>query len=484
MKPNVILIMVDQMRGDCLGINGHPDIETPNLDMMAKEGFNFTKAYSAVPSCIAARAAVITGMKQKNHGRVGYGEGVAWNYENTIASEFAKAGYHTQCVGKMHVYPERNLCGFHNIVLHNGYFKFSRGRDKSSGTQFEQCDDYLKWFKEKEGSSVDLADIGLDRNSWVARPWGYPEQSHPTNWVVSESIDFLRRRDNTKPFFLKMSFVRPHSPLDPPQFYYDQYINEDLAEPFMGEWCDNDKEVEYGLDINTKKGKLEKKALKRARAAYYGSITHIDHQIRRFLIALDEYKELKNSIILFTSDHGDMMGDHNLFRKALPYEGSAKVPFIIYDPGNHIKGKHGKNLEEVVELMDIMPTLLDCAYIEIPSTVDGASLKDLMEDEENTNWREYIHGEHAYGEDSNHYITNGKQKYLWFSQTGREQYFDLEKDPHELKDLINEENYQENINHFRELLISELEGREEGYTDGEKLIVGRKPVDSLSHILS
>lgn len=177
------------------------------------------------------------------------------------------------------------------------------------------------------------------------------------------------------------------------------------------------------------------------------------------------------------------MGDYNLFRKALPYEGSAKVPFIIYDPGNHIKGKHGKNLEEVVELMDIMPTLLDCADIEIPSTVDGASLKDLMEDEENTNWREYIHGEHAYGEDSNHYITNGKQKYLWFSQTGREQYFDLEKDPHELKDLINEENYQENISHFRELLISELDGREEGYTDGEKLIVGRKPVDSLSHIL-
>lgn len=159
----------------------------------------------------------------------------------------------------MHAYPERNLCGFHNIVLHNGYFKFSRGRDKSSGTQFEQCDDYLKWFKEKEGSSVDLADIGLDRNSWVARPWGYPEQSHPTNWVVSESIDFLRRRDNTKPFFLKMSFVRPHSPLDSPQFYYDQYINEDLAEPFMGEWCDNDKEVEYGLDINTKKERLRRK---------------------------------------------------------------------------------------------------------------------------------------------------------------------------------------------------------------------------------
>ncbi|MBS5951629.1 MAG: DUF4976 domain-containing protein [Clostridium sp.] len=159
------------------------------------------------------------------------------------------------------------------------------------------------------------------------------------------------------------------------------------------------------------------------------------------------------------------------------------IDIIIYDPGNNIKGKHGKTFEEVVELMDIMPTLLDCAGIEIPNTVDGYSLKDLIEDEGNTKWRECIHGEHAYGEDSNHYITNGKHKYIWFSQTGKEQYFDLEKDPHELKDLINEEDYQENINHFRELLISELEGREEGYTDGEKLIVGRKPVDSLRHIL-
>lgn len=482
MKPNIILIMVDQMRGDCLGINGHPDIETPNLDMMAKQGYNFKNAYAAVPSCIAARASVLTGMAPKNHGRVGYKDGIPWKYENTIASEFAKAGYHTQCVGKMHVYPERYLCGFHNVVLHNGYFLFSRGRNKESGTQFEQSDDYLKWFKEKEGASVDLTDIGLDRNSWVARPWGYKEQSHPTNWVVSESIDFLRRRDNTKPFFLKMSFVRPHSPLDPPQFYYDEYINKDLKEPVLGEWCE-DLQVGQGLDINAKKGKLDKTALKKARAAYYGSITHIDHQIRRFLIALDEYKELKNSIILFTSDHGDMLGDHNLLRKALPYEGSAKIPFIIYDPGNHLKGEKGKVFKETTELMDIMPTLLDCAGIDIPNTVDGLSLKNLIEDEKNVNWREYIHGEHAYGEDSNHYITNGREKYIWFSQTGKEQFFNLEEDPFELKNLIREEVYKGRINYFRSLLIKDLEGREEGYTNGKELIIKRKPLDVLSHIL-
>ena len=438
MKPNIVLIMVDQMRGDCLGVNGNEFIETPNLDMMATEGYNFENAYTAVPSCIASRAAILTGMSQKSHGRVGYEDGVSWNYKNTIASEFSKAGYHTQCIGKMHVYPERNLCGFHNIMLHDGYLHFARNKEGKASTQIEQCDDYLKWFREKKGHNVDLIDIGLDCNSWVSRPWGYEENLHPTNWVVNESIDFLRRRDPSKPFFLKMSFVRPHSPLDPPKFYFDMYKDEDLPEPLMGDWANKDDEENRGKDINCVKGIINNKALKRAKAAYYGSITHIDHQIGRFLIALSEYGELNNTIFLFVSDHGDMMGDHNWFRKGIPYEGSSRVPFFIYDPGNLLKGKKGKVFDEVLELRDIMPTLLDFAHISIPDSVEGLSLKDLIE-ERNSTWREYIHGEHSFGEDSNHYIVTKRDKFLWFSQRGEEQYFDLEKDPKELTNLINSE---------------------------------------------
>ncbi|WP_368247124.1 arylsulfatase [Clostridium perfringens] len=480
MKPNIVLIMVDQMRGDCLGVNGNEFIETPNLDMMATEGYNFENAYTAVPSCIASRASILTGMSQKSHGRVGYEDGVSWNYENTIASEFSKAGYHTQCIGKMHVYPERNLCGFHNIMLHDGYLHFARNKEGKASTQIEQCDDYLKWFREKKGHNVDLIDIGLDCNSWVSRPWGYEENLHPTNWVVNESIDFLRRRDPSKPFFLKMSFVRPHSPLDPPKFYFDMYKDEDLPEPSMGEWANKEDEENRGKDINCVKGIINKKALKRAKAAYYGSITHIDHQIGRFLIALSEYGELNNTIFLFVSDHGDMMGDHNWFRKGIPYEGSARVPFFIYDTGNLLKGKKGKVFDEVLELRDIMPTLLDFAHISIPDSVEGLSLKDLIE-ERNSTWREYIHGEHSFGEDSNHYIVTKKDKFLWFSQRGEEQYFDLEKDPKELTNLINSEEYKERIDYLRKILIRELEGREEGYTDGNKLLKGY-PVSTLKHI--
>lgn len=480
MKPNIVLIMVDQMRGDCLGVNGNEFIETPNLDMMATEGYNFENAYTAVPSCIASRAAILTGMSQKSHGRVGYEDGVSWNYKNTIASEFSKAGYHTQCIGKMHVYPERNLCGFHNIMLHDGYLHFARNKEGKASTQIEQCDDYLKWFREKKGHNVDLIDIGLDCNSWVSRPWGYEENLHPTNWVVNESIDFLRRRDPSKPFFLNMSFVRPHSPLDPPKFYFDMYKDEDLPESLMGDWANKEDKENRGKDINCVKGIINKKALKRAKAAYYGSITHIDHQIGRFLIALSEYGELNNTIFLFVSDHGDMMGDHNWFRKGIPYEGSARVPFFIYDPGNLLKGKKGKVFDEVLELRDIMPTLLDFAHISIPDSVEGLSLKNLIEERDYT-WREYIHGEHSFGEDSNHYIVTKKDKFLWFSQRGEEQYFDLDKDPKELTNLINSEEYKERIDYLRKILIKELEGREEVYTDGNKLLKGH-PVSTLKHI--
>ncbi|MDK0710213.1 arylsulfatase [Clostridium perfringens] len=480
MKPNIVLIMVDQMRGDCLGVNGNEFVETPNLDMMATGGYNFENAYTAVPSCIASRAAILTGMSQKSHGRVGYEDGVSWNYENTIASEFSKAGYHTQCIGKMHVYPERNLCGFHNIMLHDGYLHFARNKEGKASTQIEQCDDYLKWFREKKGHNVDLIDIGLDCNSWVSRPWGYEENLHPTNWVVNESIDFLRRRDPSKPFFLNMSFVRPHSPLDPPKFYFDMYKDEDLPEPLMGDWANKKDEENRGKDINCVKGIINKKALKRAKAAYYGSITNIDHQIGRFLIALSEYGELNNTIFLFVSDHGDMMGDHNWFRKGIPYEGSSRVPFFIYDPGNLLKGKKGKVFDEVLELRDIMPTLLDFANISIPDSVEGLSLKDLIEERDST-WRDYIHGEHSFGEDSNHYIVTKRDKFLWFSQRGEEQYFDLEKDPKELTNLIDSEEYKDRIDYLRKILIKELEGREEGYTNGNKLLKGH-PVSTLKHI--
>ncbi|OXM83280.1 arylsulfatase [Paenibacillus rigui] len=478
-KPNLLLISVDQMRGDCLSILNHPVVDTPNLDQLARSGVLFRNAYSATPSCIPARAAMLTGMSQRHHGRIGYQDQVPWDYEHTLPSVLAASGYHTQCVGKMHVYPARNLCGFHNIVMHDGYLHHNRMRPSTPVAEsFDSCDDYLPWLRERAGADSDLLDLGLDCNaSTVARPWHLPEALHPTNWVVTQSIDFLRRRDPRKPFFLSMSFVRPHPPFDPPQAFLDMYLDADIPEPVMGEWAQTEDTEKHGLNPVTNKGIVPKHRLRRAQAAYYALITHIDHQIGRFLQAMHEYDVLRNTVILFTSDHGELLGDHNLFRKTLPYEGSAKVPFILADPGGMLHLCKNTTNDRVIEIRDIMPTLLDAAGAPIPDTVDGASLLPLAKGEEAA-WREAIHGEHECKDMSNHYMTDGLQKYIWFSQTGREQLFDLRSDPQELRNVAEDGRYQASLASWRERLAAELAGREEGCSDGRRLIAGR-PAQTL-----
>lgn len=482
MKPNVLLIMVDQMRYDCLSILNHPVVDTPNLDQLARDGVLFENAYSATPTCVPARATVLTGMSQNATGKVGYEERVPFDYKRTIAHEFTKGGYHTQAVGKMHVYPARNLAGFHNVVLHDGYLHYNRMKKESHMAEsFDETDDYLPWLRERAGSQVDLLDLGLDCNaSTVSRPWHLKEEWHPTNWTVTQSIDFLRRRDPSKPFFLKMSFVRPHSPLDPPQYYYDMYKDLDMPEPPIGDWVDTEDEELKGFNPITDRGVVPKQRLKRAQAAYYGLITHIDHQIGRFMQSLIEYGEYNNTVMLFVSDHGELMGDHHLFRKSFPYEGSSHIPFILADPGNVLHLKKNTRNEATIELKDVMPTLLDAAGLPIPETVEGKSVLSLLK-EAPIDWREYIHGEHYYGKESYHSITTNHDKYIWYSQTGVEQYFNLEKDPEEKVNLINDADYQKQIESRRQQLIEELKDREEGFTDGQVLIVGQEIKPTLSY---
>ncbi|NWQ39623.1 arylsulfatase [Bacillus sp. EB106-08-02-XG196] len=485
MKPNILLMMVDQMRGDCLSMLDHPVVDTPNIDQLARNGVLFKNAYTATPTCVPARASVLTGMSQTSTGRVGYQEKIPWTYHHTLPGELAKAGYHTQAVGKMHVFPARNLVGFHNVVLHDGYLHYNRFKHQNLEAESFNFsgDDYLLWLKERAGTETDLIDLGLDCNaSTVARPWHLPEALHPTNWVVTQSIDFLRRRDPTKPFFLKMSFVRPHPPFDPPQVFFDMYKDLELPDPPVGDWAEPEDLERAGYNPITYKGKVPKNRLKRAQAAYYALITHIDYQIGRFLIAMEEHGVLNNTVILFVSDHGELLGDHHLFRKALAYEGSAKVPFILSDPGNVLGLKKNQVAKEVVELRDIMPTLLDAAGVEIPNSVDGKSVLPLL-NEKPGEWREYIHGEHAYGQLSHHYVTDGNEKYIWYSQTGEEQLFNLVQDPQELNNLAKNEEFQDRLEYWRQKLVKELRGREEGFADGNRLFAGCKTKACLDHLL-
>jgi len=473
-RPNIVLICVDQMRGDCLGSAGHTVVHTPHLDQMYLEGCRFSNAYSATPSCIPARAAIFTGQKQATHGRVGYQDGVPWNYETTLAGEFTKNGYQTQAIGKMHVYPERSQMGFQNVILHDGYLHFARNQ-----SPHDMIDDYIPWLRKELGRDADYFDNGLNCNSYVARPWDKPEYTHPTNFVVTKGIEFLRQRDPRKPFFLYLSFHRPHPPLDPPQWAFDQHMDADMPDVPVGDWTDYWKDQDNSLHPALTVGKLPPQRLKRARAAYYGQISHIDHQLNRFFEVMAEYGQHNNTIYCFTSDHGDMLGDHNMFRKTVPYEGSANVPMILKGPG--FSGiKRGITSDAVCELRDVMPTLLDCAGLPIPDSVEGRSLLPYARGEE-PGWREYIHGEHTNGPNlSYHWITDGSSKYIWMSDTGKEQFFDLSADPQECHDLIDEESAVDSIELFRNRLIKELTDREEGYVKEGELVLGRAVKPCLS----
>lgn len=479
-QPNILLIMTDQLRGDCLGFAGHPDVKTPYLDTLASHGIAFDRAYSSCPSCIAARAALHTGMSQEHHHRVGYQDGIAWDYPHTLAGELSASGYYTQCVGKMHVHPLRNYLGFHNVELHDGYLHSARYTSVSWQESQKHADDYFHWLKQELGTDADVTDTGLDCNGWVARPWIYPEKYHPTNWVTDRSIDFLRRKDPRRPFFLMASYLRPHPPFDAPQYYFDFYRNKDLRPPALGDWEDDALLKTQGRVFDSKCGPSDPALLREAQIGYYACITHLDHQIGRLLQALVEYEVYDNTLILFTSDHGEELGDHHCFRKSRPYEGSARIPFILSGNERLLPGiRHGSTSHALIELRDVMPTLLSFARAPIPESTDGANLLPCITDPSYSP-RDFLHGEHEYGPLSNQWIVTKTDKYIWYPQTGREQYFHLAADPRELRDEIHNPLFKERIAALRAALIASLKEREEGFTDGVHLLAGKNTIPYLT----
>lgn len=476
---NVVLICADQWRGDCLSAAGHPVLKTPYLDALAASGVRMSNAYSATPTCVPARMALISGLAAKNHRRVGYQDGVAFDVEQTLPGEFSRSGYQTQAIGKMHYWPERVRAGFDNVILHDGFLHHSR-RGRRDVAFY---DDYLVWLREQAGESAvaDYFDDGIDCNSVVARPWSRPEALHPTNWVVAEAEKWLYRRDVTQPFFLYLSFHRPHPPYNPPAWAFEQYLGCDDYEPPVGDWADDFAEHREDGRPDALVADYDQATRNRARAGYYGNMTHVDHQINRFLEMLTEFDLRDDTVVCFTSDHGEMLGDHNLWRKGFPYEGSARVPLIVAGPGI----PQNQVYEPVVELRDIMPTLLDAAGLPAPQAIDGRS---LLPDARNAatdgtpgeGLRAYLHGEHQLLGQSLQWIRLGPWKYVWLSGSGTEQLFDLDADPEERVNRVDDTAAQPGLTACRTALISELTGREEGYVAHGELVAGRSPVAVLT----
>ncbi len=462
-KPNVILITADQMRGDCLSADGHPVVDTPHLDHLASNGTRFRCAYTAVPSCIPARATLMTGLSQWHTGVLGMGRGQGGfpnDFPHTLAGDLADSGYQTHLVGKGHFNPQRASMGFQSRELDES------GRLRQNG----QRDEYRQWFDREKKRDISPDDHGVDWNSWIGRPWHTEEHLHPTAWTMTRSLHFLANRDFTRPFFLNISFARPHSPYVPPRSFFEMYDRQKTPKPYVGDWAHMHDRPNEAANINAWRGKQSAFRIRRARAGYYGEISFIDSQIGRLRNWLSRHQPetARNVWILFTSDHGDMVGDHHLWRKTYAYEGSARIPMIVSPPPRLRRCLPVS--DKPVELRDIMPTILDAADVEPPSYLDGRSLLPLMRGEQ-TEWRPYIHGEHSacYSrEQEMHYVTDGKRKYIWLPLIDTEQFFDLEEDPGELNDLSDQPERADEFRLWRGRLIQELEARECGWTkDGD-----------------
>jgi len=461
-KPNIVFIITDQMRGDCMSCAGHPVVETPNLDMLAAHGTLFTASYSSCPSCIAARASIFTGLSPSSHGRLGYRDCIPWNYKFTLPQLLARAGYQTHCVGKTHFYPQGIKLGFESIVSYEG--------DQNFDGKF--INDYHVWLAKQTNNLLSETDHGVDWNSWYARPSHLPEELHNNTWVITKGIEFLKNRDITRPFFLNLSFHRPHAPVDPPKVFYDMYKDRDDIPVPIGDWAHiYDVPVD---NINAWYGRVPPSLLRRLRLAYYAQVAHIDNQIGRFIMAIHKLM-LYPTWIIFTSDHGEMLGDHFLFRKSYAYEGSAKTPLIICPP--HKSMIHECHLPVISQ--DIMPTILEIAGVSIPQEVEGKSLLPLLSTpHDKCRWRSYVHGEHttcyAPG-NSMQYLTDGKEKYIWHPLTGAEELFDLVSDPLETHNLAKDYKAKAILKKWRKCLIHQLVTRKEDkLSDGKKLLPGKE----------
>lgn len=458
--------MTDQQRADALGCTSGGTVITPNMDRLAAEGHLFSNAYSSTPSSTPARAGLLTGMSPWHHGLLGYGQ-VAEHYQYEMPRMLKEAGYHTLGIGKMHWHPQNALHGFEATLV------------DESGRVESPCfmSDYRKWFNVQAfGLNPDSTGVGW--NGHEGRVYALPERLHPTVWTADRAVEAIEGYSSDRPLYLKVSFARPHSPYDPPQRLLDCYEGRDIPAPVAGDWCGEmplDKHPERQPDAA--RGNFGDDYARNSRKHYYAAVTFVDEQVGRIVRALKGKGMYDDAFIIFLSDHGDMLGDHHMWRKTYAYEGSSAVPFIVKLPKDMQGGlEPGEEIDAPVELRDVLPTVLDLNGVDVPADMDGMSLLPLLTGHD-VPWRKYVDLEHATSYWADNYwcaLTDGKIKYIWFFHTGEEQLFDLVDDPHELHDLSGDSDARPRLEAMRRAMKEHLQERGEDWVKDGRLVIRKK----------
>ena len=452
-QPNVLLICVDHWPGPLLGAAGHEGVLTPTLDHLAANGTLFTQAYTATPTCIPARRALMTGTTARTHGDRVFDEHRPMDpHLPTMPQVFRDNGYQAYAVGKLHVYPQRDRIGFDEVIL------CEEGRHHLGGGD----DDYERFLRHEGYPGQELTHA-MGNNVYTTRPWHLPESCHPTNWTVREMSRAIQRRDPTRPAFWYSSFITPHPPVVPPQPYYDLYERLGVEDPVVAEWAEEPDRLPCALRLHhAKVPSMNAAEIRLARQAFYGQCTYIDHQLRLLIGCLREEGILDDTIVMFTSDHGDMLGHHGLWAKPPMFEWSAKIPMILMPAAGGDNSGHHRRDDRLSELRDVMPTLLDLCGLPVPDTVEGLSLVSGRR-------REHLYCEHFEDERSMRMVRSGSHKLIWYPVGNRLQLFDVDRDPMEMRDLAGDPAHAGVREDLTRRLLGELYGSDERWVRDGRL---------------
>lgn len=354
---NILFIMSDQFRHDTMGFKGKFPVRTPNLDVLAANGTVFENAYCANPVCVPARASLMTGVYSYDHG-VYYNDANWPRSMETLPRSLTDNCYYAVHIGKKHIFPNRCSIGFDKLVLKQGYGDFRKKREKA--------------LTPNQGSwtTVETLNRGYPIEP-TDQPIEHFEPVHCTDKALHE-LDLIASRrecgpDGDEPFFMKISYSKPHSPCNPPEPYFSMYDRKDLPPPVAteAEIKSFSQQARKWYDIWNQ---MDDERKLKHRAQYMGCVTLVDEQIGRVVQKLKDMGVYDNTLIIFTSDHGDHLCDHHMQQKAFFYDCSAKVPFIWSGPSV----PKGKRVKENVSHIDMFPTLMEYCELAMPRIRDAA----------------------------------------------------------------------------------------------------------------
>lgn len=444
-RPNIIVVQADQMAAQALGAYGDQAAKTPNIDALADEGAVFDRAYCNTPLCAPSRASMMTGRMPSAIGCYDNGDDFAAS-EPTFAHRLRASGYHTALIGRMHFIGPDQKHGFEERLTTDVY-----PADLDMVPDWNRpLKDRFQWYHDADAvftAGVSKATVQQDFDDEVGfRTLRHLNDRARANQAAGENL----------PFLMVTSFIHPHDPYEPPREHWDRFADNKIPDPAHPEVPDPEQDP-HSHRLRAMSGFDEREPgideVRRARRAYYAAVSYIDDHIGRIRERVEELGLADDTVIIVTSDHGDMLGEKGLWYKMSPYEQSSRVPMIVYGPEHLVpKGRFANT----VCLLDLMPTLLELSGAPGASEQDGQSLLETARREragEATPEDRDIVIEYLAEGTLRPQLTmvRGHLKYV-LCPGDPDQLFDLSVDPDELRNRAGEPEYAETVREMRAAL--------------------------------